>query len=159
MSLYSFEAKTIQGKPTTLEPYAGKVLLVVNTASECGFTGQYAGLDELHRKYKDRGFAVLAFPCNQFGNQEPGDDAKIAEFCDLRFKATFPLFAKIEVNGPGAHPLFEHLKEEAPGLLGTKAIKWNFTKFLVGRDGKVMKRFAPSTKPVELEGAIETALG
>ena len=141
-----------------LSAYAGQVLLIVNTASKCGFTPQYEGLEALHRKYKDRGFEVLGFPCNQFGAQEPGDAAEIANFCTLTYDVTFPVFAKIDVNGAAADPLFEQLKMEAPGLLGSKAIKWNFTKFLVDRSGRVVKRYAPQTKPEELASDIEALL-
>ena len=138
--------------------YADRVLLIVNTASKCGFTPQYEGLEALHRRYADRGFEVLGFPCNQFGHQEPGDAAEIANFCTLTYDVTFPVFAKIDVNGTAADPLFERLKTEAPGLMGTKAIKWNFTKFLVDRGGKVVRRYAPTTKPEELAADIEALL-
>ena len=141
-----------------LSAYAGQVLLIVNTASKCGFTPQYEGLEALYRKYKDRGFAVLAFPCNQFGAQEPGDAAEIANFCSLTYDVTFPVFPKIEVNGANAAPLFEHLKAEAPGLLGSKGIKWNFTKFLVDRSGRAVSRYAPGTKPEAIEADIEKLL-
>ena len=141
-----------------LSAYAGQVLLIVNTASKCGFTPQYEGLEALYRKYKDRGFAVLAFPCNQFGAQEPGDAAEIANFCSLTYDVTFPVFPKIDVNGPQAAPLFEHLKAEAPGVLGSKGIKWNFTKFLVDRAGKTVERYAPTTKPEAIESDIEKLL-
>ncbi|MDB5919758.1 MAG: glutathione peroxidase, partial [Massilia sp.] len=138
--------------------YKGQVLLIVNTASACGFTPQYQGLEKLWRRFRDQGVAVLGFPCNQFGGQEPGDEAAIAAFCEQNYGVSFPLFAKIDVNGANAHPLFAQLKKDAPGLLGTEAVKWNFTKFLVGKDGTVVKRFAPSTKPEELAGAIENLL-
>ena len=151
--------KAADGSEIDLSAYAGQVLLIVNTASQCGFTPQYEGLEALYRKYKDRGFAVLAFPCNQFGAQEPGDAAEIANFCKLSYDVTFPVFAKVEVNGPGATPLFKHLKSEAKGLLGSEGIKWNFTKFLVDRDGKVVDRYAPQTKPEALERDIEALLG
>ncbi|HEX8301047.1 glutathione peroxidase [Sphingomonas sp.] len=141
-----------------LSEHAGQVLLIVNTASKCGFTPQYEGLEALYRKYKDRSFAVLAFPCNQFGAQEPGDAAEIAHFCSLTYDVTFPVFPKIEVNGPHAAPLFEHLKAEAPGVLGLKGIKWNFTKFLVDRSGKTVERYAPTTRPEAIEGDIEKLL-
>jgi len=157
-TVYEFSARSIEGKEQSLADYKGKVLLVVNVASECGFTPQYQGLEELHEKFKERGFAVLGFPCNQFGAQEPGDEAQIKSFCETRFGVSFPLFAKIEVNGPGAHPLYEFLKSSEPGLLGTEAIKWNFTKFLVARDGKPLKRYAPQTKPEAIGGDIEAAL-
>jgi len=156
--IYDIPVKRIDGSETTMREYEGKVLLVVNTASRCGFTPQYKGLEELHRKYKDRGLRVLGFPCNQFGHQEPGDEAEIKSFCNLNYDVGFDLFAKVDVNGDAAHPLFEHLKAEAPGLLGTKAIKWNFTKFLVAPDGKVLERFAPNTAPEELAPKLEALL-
>ena len=146
------------GDDVPLTSYAGHVLLIVNTASKCGFTPQYEGLEALHRKYGGRGFAVLGFPCNQFGAQEPGDAAAIADFCSLTYDVTFPVFAKVEVNGDAAAPLFRQLKRDAPGLLGSEAIKWNFTKFLVDRGGKVIDRFAPTTKPAEIERDIEALL-
>ncbi len=151
--------KTIDGKAAALGDFAGQALVIVNVASRCGFTPQYAGLEALHRRFRARGFAVLGFPCDQFGHQEPGDEAEIKNFCSLNYDVTFPMFAKIEVNGPNAHPLFEALKEEAPGLLGTRAIKWNFTKFLVDRQGRVVRRYAPSDKPETLAEDIQTALG
>ncbi len=150
--------RTADGSETDLSDHQGEVLLIVNTASKCGFTPQYAGLEALYRKYGDRGFAVLAFPCNQFGAQEPGDAAEIANFCALSYDVTFPVYAKIDVNGGDAAPLWRHLKSEAPGLLGSEAIKWNFTKFLVDRAGKVVDRFAPTTTPESMEGAIEKLL-
>ncbi|GGI67455.1 glutathione peroxidase [Polymorphobacter multimanifer] len=150
--------KTIDGRETTLAEWAGEVLLVVNTASKCGFTPQYAGLEALHAKYRDQGFAVLGFPCNQFGAQEPGDEAEIASFCSTKFDVDFPMFAKVEVNGEAAHPLWKALKKAAPGLLGSEAIKWNFTKFLVGRDGRVIERFAPTTTPEQLDARIAALL-
>lgn len=143
------------GSSMPLAAYAGKVLLIVNTASKCGFTPQYAGLEMLHRELGTRGLAVLAFPCNQFGAQEPGDAAKIASFCSLTYDVTFPVFAKIDVNGGGADPLFDRLKAEAPGLLGLRSIKWNFTKFLVDRSGKTFRRYAPTTTPEALRRDIE----
>ncbi len=146
------------GEEQPLSAYEGKVALVVNTASKCGFTPQYKGLESLHQKYKDRGLVILGFPCNQFGKQEPGNAEEIGGFCERNFGVTFPLFAKVDVNGDNAHPLFAHLKQQAPGVLGTKSIKWNFTKFLVGRDGLVVKRFAPKDKPESLESAIEALL-
>jgi glutathione peroxidase len=146
------------GSAADLSAYAGKVLLIVNTASKCGFTPQYEGLEALHRQYGSRGFEVLAFPCNQFGAQEPGDAAEIANFCSLTYAVTFPVFAKVDVNGDAAAPLFRYLKKEAPGLLGSQAIKWNFTKFLVDRSGKVVSRYAPTTKPEELASDIEALL-
>jgi len=157
-TVYDFNARNVEGNDQSLADYKGKVLLVVNVASECGYTPQYAGLEELHRKFKDRGFAVLGFPCNQFGAQEPGSEAQIKTFCETRFGVSFPLFAKIEVNGPQTHPLYEFLKSAEPGLLGTEVIKWNFTKFLVGKDGSVLKRYAPQTKPEAITGDVEAAL-
>jgi glutathione peroxidase len=153
------EVKTIDGAPRKLADYAGKVLLIVNVASKCGFTPQYTGLEALERRFAAKGFEVLGFPCDQFGHQEPGDEAEIKNFCALKYDVTFPMFAKIEVNGDGAHPLYRYLKKQAPGLLGTEAVKWNFTKFLVGRNGKVLKRYAPTDKPEDLAGDIEKALG
>jgi len=155
----SIPVRAADGSEADLSAYAGQVLLIVNTASQCGFTPQYEGLEALHRKYRDRGFAVLAFPCNQFGAQEPGDAAEIANFCKLSYDVTFPVFGKIDVNGPGAAPLFRHLKSEAKGLLGSEGIKWNFTKFLVDREGKVVDRYAPQTKPEALAKDIEKLLG
>ncbi len=146
------------GAEKALADYAGKVLLIVNVASKCGFTPQYAGLEALYRKYRDRGFEILAFPCNQFGGQEPGNAEEIANFCSLTYDVSFPLMAKIEVNGSGADPLYDYLKAARPGLMGSKAIKWNFTKFLVGRDGKPVKRYAPTDKPESLEKDIEALL-
>jgi len=157
--IYEFTTRTLDGKPLPLADFEGKVLLIVNTASECGFTPQYAGLESLHRKYAARGLAVLGFPCNQFGSQEPGDAATIGAFCEKNFGVSFPLSEKIEVNGEGAHPLYRYLTSEAPGILGTTAIKWNFTKFLIDRSGKVVDRYAPTTKPEELEAQIEQLLG
>jgi len=146
------------GATVALDRWAGQVLLIVNTASKCGFTAQYEGLEALHRRYADRGFAVLGFPCNQFGAQEPGDAAEIANFCSLTYDVTFPVFAKVDVNGAGAEPLFDRLKSGAPGLLGSKAIKWNFTKFLVNRAGEVVHRYAPTTKPEQLAADIAALL-
>ena len=146
------------GSESDLSAHKGKVLLVVNVASKCGFTPQYEGLEALHRKYADRGFEVLGFPCNQFGAQEPGNAEEIANFCSLTYDVTFPVFAKIDVNGSSADPLYGELKKQAPGFLGTEGIKWNFTKFLVGRDGKVLKRYAPTDKPESLKADIEAAL-
>jgi glutathione peroxidase len=154
---YDFSAETLDGKPAPLSDYQGKVLLIVNTASKCGFTPQYQGLEALHRKYAERGFEVLGFPCNQFGHQEPGDAAEIASFCSLTYDVSFPMMAKIEVNGPRVHPLYAWLKKEKTGLLGG-GIKWNFTKFLIDREGKVAGRFAPTAEPQSLEGAIEALL-
>jgi glutathione peroxidase len=146
------------GSTVSLERWRGQVLLIVNTASKCGFTPQYEGLEALHRRFADRGFAVLGFPCNQFGAQEPGDAAEIANFCSLTYDVTFPVFAKIDVNGGEADPLFERLKAAAPGVLGTKAVKWNFTKFLVDRSGRVVRRYAPTTKPEDVAADIEALL-
>src|ERR1700758_302141 len=151
--------KSIDGKPAALADFAGQTLLIVNVASECGFTPQYAGLEALHRRFRARGFAVLGFPCDQFGHQEPGDEAEIKNFCTEKYAVTFPMFAKIEVNGANAHPLFKALKQEAPGLLGTEGIKWNFTKFLIDRGHRVLRRYAPTDKPEALAKDIEAALG
>ncbi|MCZ8529336.1 glutathione peroxidase [Alteromonas sp. PRIM-21] len=159
MELYTHPITLNNGEQTTLEQYKGKVLLIVNTASKCGFTPQYEGLEALYKKYKDRGFEVLGFPCDQFGHQEPGNDSDIAQFCSLNFGVSFPLFKKTNVNGPDANPLFEALKQGAPGLLGTKRIKWNFTKFLVNAEGKVLKRYAPTVKPESIEKDIVKLLG
>lgn len=153
-----FTAKLPNGERLDLAAKTGKVLLVVNTASKCGFTPQYDGLEKLWKSYGDKGFEVLAFPCNQFGGQEPGTAEEIDSFCKVNFGVSFPLMAKIEVNGPDADPLFDWLKAEAPGVLGTKAIKWNFTKFLIGRDGKVVKRYAPTDKPESIQKDIEALL-
>ena len=150
--------RAADGTDTDLSAWAGQVLLIVNTASKCGFTPQYEGLEKLHREYKDRGFEVLGFPCNQFGEQEPGDAAQIANFCSLTYDVTFPVFAKVDVNGDAAAPLFQHLKKNARGLLGTEGIKWNFTKFLIDREGNVVDRFAPQTKPEDLAKDIEKLL-
>ena len=158
MNVFDFSAPTLDGKPMDLSAYRGKVLLVVNTASACGFTPQYKGLEELHRQYGERGLVVMGFPCNQFGKQEPGTEAEIGAFCEKNYGVSFPMFAKVDVNGDDAHPLFKHLKGEKPGVLGTEAIKWNFTKFLVGRDGEVVKRYAPQTAPSEIAGDIEELL-
>jgi glutathione peroxidase len=158
MDIYDFAARTIDGKEQKLDAYRGQVMLIVNVASQCGFTPQYEGLQQLSRRYADRGLQVLGFPCDQFGHQEPGDEAQIRGFCTGRFGVTFPMFAKVEVNGAGAHPLYRHLKKEAPGLLGTEAIKWNFTKFLVDRDGKVVARYAPNDEPESIAGDIEKLL-
>ncbi len=157
-AITEFHVKAADGTDVDLKAYAGQVLLIVNTASKCGFTPQYEGLEALHRKYGARGFAVLGFPCNQFGGQEPGDAAEIANFCSLTYDVTFPVFAKIDVNGAHADPLFRQLKEAAPGLLGSEGVKWNFTKFLVDRSGKVVDRYAPTTKPVDLKREIEKLL-
>ena len=157
MSIYDFTAKLNNGSDESLADYKGRVLLIVNTASECGFTPQYKGLQELYAKYKDRGFAILGFPCDQFGHQEPGSDADIRSFCDINYGVTFPLFSKIEVNGDNADPLYKWLKSEKGGLLGDN-IKWNFTKFLVDKKGNVVERYAPTTPPVSIEPEIEKLL-
>ncbi|MFA5965508.1 MAG: glutathione peroxidase [Sphingomonas sp.] len=157
-AITEMSVKAADGSTADLSAYAGKVLLIVNTASKCGFTPQYAGLEALHRELAGRGFEVLGFPCNQFGAQEPGDAAEIANFCSLTYDVTFPMFAKIDVNGTDADPLFEQLKSEAPGLMGSRSIKWNFTKFLVDRSGKTVKRYAPTTKPEEIKADIEALL-
>ena len=159
MNVFDFQAVGIDGTPIDLSRYRGKVLLIVNTASECKFTPQFAGLEAIHRSYAARGLEVLGFPCNQFRGQEPRNEAGIGEFCERNFGVSFPLFAKIDVNGAGAHPLFRHLKHAAPGLLGTELIKWNFTKFLVGRDGEVVKRYAPQATPASIVADIEQLLG
>ncbi|MFV0591811.1 MAG: glutathione peroxidase [Draconibacterium sp.] len=152
-NFYQFSAKSLQGKEIDMEAYKGKTVLVVNTASKCGFTPQYAGLEELNKKYKDQGLAILGFPCNQFGNQEPGDEKSISEGCLINYGVTFQMFSKVDVNGEEAHPIFKYLKNELGGVLGSK-IKWNFTKFLIDKDGKPVKRFAPITKPEKLEPEI-----
>ena len=157
-TVMDFSATLSNGDEVALGDYAGKVLLIVNTASKCGFTPQYTGLESLQKTYSDNGFSVLAFPCNQFGGQEPGAEQDIESFCDLNYQTTFPLFSKIEVNGASSHPLFTHLKSEAPGVLGSKRIKWNFTKFLVNQQGEVVKRYAPSTKPEAIAKDIEALL-
>jgi glutathione peroxidase len=157
-SVYDFSATTIDGKPRKLADYKGKVLLVVNTASKCGFTPQYKGLEALYKKYKDKGLVVLGFPSNQFGAQEPGPESEIAEFCEMNFGVTFPLFSKVDVNGDAAHPLFKYLTSTKKGLLGSEGIKWNFTKFLVDKKGEVVERYAPTTKPEDLVKDIEKAL-
>ncbi|MFT5352993.1 MAG: glutathione peroxidase [Polyangiales bacterium] len=156
--LYDIEVETITGEKHALRDFEGKVILVVNTASACGFTPHYEGLQELHKKYESQGLVVLGFPCNQFGKQEPGANEEIANFCTARFDVTFPMHAKIDVNGDGAHPLFQHLKAAAPGLLGSKGVKWNFTKFLVNRAGDKVTRFASATKPEAMTKAIEDLL-
>lgn len=155
---HEFHATDIDGNARDLAEFKGKVLLIVNVASQCGFTPQYAGLQQLAQRYRDRGLEVLGFPCNQFGQQEPGDATAIKQFCDLNYQVDFPLLAKVDVNGADAHPLWKWLKDEKPGLLGVAAIKWNFTKFLVGRDGRVIKRYAPKDKPEALAADIEAAL-
>ena len=153
-SIYDFSARTIDGVRVSLDDYRGQVLLVVNTASKCGFTPQYEGLEALQRTHHAQGLTVLGFPCNQFGAQEPGDEAEIANFCSLTYDVSFPMFAKIEVNGPGADPLYAYLKKAKPGLLGSEAIKWNFTKFLIDRTGAVVRRYAPADTPESIEGDI-----
>jgi glutathione peroxidase len=157
--VYQFQATTINGNNVALSDYRGSVLLIVNTASKCGFTPQFEGLEKLHEKYAAQGLAILGFPCNQFGKQDPGSNGEIAEFCQLNYGVSFPMFAKIDVNGDATHPLFQHLKKAAPGIFGTEKIKWNFTKFLISRDGKVLARFAPATPPERIEAAIVNALG
>ncbi|TFW02023.1 glutathione peroxidase [Oxalobacteraceae bacterium OM1] len=157
-TVYDFKAAGIDGTPVDLAQYQGKVLLIVNTASECGFTPQYKGLEQVYQQFKDKGVEVLGFPCNQFGKQEPGNAEEISAFCERNYGVSFPLFDKIDVNGDAAHPLFKHLKNEAKGLLGSEAIKWNFTKFLVKKDGTVFKRYAPQTEPKDLLKDIEKLL-
>ncbi|PNU02837.1 glutathione peroxidase [Novosphingobium guangzhouense] len=157
-SIADFTATLPNGEVISLADRVGKVVLVVNTASKCGFTPQYKGLEELWRKYRDRGFEIIAFPCNQFGGQEPGDADEIASFCEVNFGLSFPLMGKVEVNGPDAAPLFDWLKAEAPGFLGSKAIKWNFTKFLIDRQGNVVRRYAPTDKPAALEKDVAKLL-
>ena len=158
-TLYDIPVRTIDGHEQTLAPFQGKVLLIVNTASACGLTPQYAGLEALHRELGPKGLAVLGFPCNQFGAQEPGSEAEIKAFCSLNYDVSFPMFAKIDVNGDESHPLYRHLKAAQPGLLGIEAVKWNFTKFLVGRDGTVLKRYAPTDPPDAIRADVEAALG
>ena len=154
MSLYDIALTTIDGKPASMAKYKDRVLLVVNVASKCGYTPQYAGLEALYRKYKRRGLTVLGFPCDQFGHQEPGDEDAIKQFCSLTYDVTFPMFAKVDVNGPGTHPLYRHLKAARKGLLGTEAVKWNFTKFLVGRNGRVLRRYGPTDTPEAIESDL-----
>jgi len=158
MSIYELSANRLAGDSQSLELFRGQVLLVVNVASRCGFTPQYAGLETLYRRYRDRGFEVLGFPCDQFGHQEPGDDAEIQQFCRTQYDVSFPMFGKIEVNGEGTHPFYVELKKAAPGVLGTESIKWNFTKFLIDRNGQVVKRYAPQDKPESLAADIEALL-
>jgi glutathione peroxidase len=158
VSIYDFHAETIDGQDTAMGAFRDKVVLIVNTASKCGFTPQYKGLEALYRKYKDKGLVVVAFPCNQFGAQEPGDEAEIANFCSLTYDVDFPMMKKVDVNGPTAHPLWKYLKRRQKGVLGTEGVKWNFTKFLVDRKGEVVRRFGPSTEPQALESAIEALL-
>jgi glutathione peroxidase len=154
-SVYDFSAETIAGNDKELSDYQGKVLLVVNTASKCGFTPQFGGLETLYEKYKDQGLEVLGFPCNQFKSQDPGSDGEIAEFCQVNYGVTFPMFSKIDVNGADAHPLYKFLKSEMPGILGSEGIKWNFTKFLIGKDGSPVQRFSPQTRPEALEQFVQ----
>jgi glutathione peroxidase len=158
MSLYDFEALSIDQQPVALSRFKGQVMLIVNTASACGFTPQFAGLEKLHKSYSDQGLVVLGFPCNQFASQDPGDDAQIANFCQKNYGVTFQMMHKIKVNGTEAHPLYQWLTAEAPGILGSKAIKWNFTKFLIGRDGRVIQRYAPQDAPEKIAKDIEAAL-
>lgn len=158
MNLNDISLQTIDGQPQSMADYQGKALLVVNVASKCGFTPQYKGLEELHQRYKDKGLVVMGFPCDQFGNQEPGDEAEIQQFCSLTYDVTFPMFAKVNVNGGDAHPLFKELKKAAPGLLGSESIKWNFTKFLVDPTGQTVKRYAPTDTPASLAKTIEGML-
>ncbi|WP_410982349.1 glutathione peroxidase [Bacillus cereus] len=158
MTVYEFSAKIITGEEKSLREYEGKVLLIVNVASKCGFTPQYKGLQAIYEKYKEQGLEILGFPCNQFGGQEPGTEEEITSFCELNYGVTFPMFAKVDVKGDKSHPLYTYMTDQAPGILGMKAVKWNFTKFLIRRDGKVMDRFAPQTKPEELEKEIEKVL-
>ena len=157
-SLFDIEVRTLAGEDQCMGTYRGRVLLIVNTASRCGFTPQYAGLEALHQRFEDEGLSVLGIPCNQFARQEPGDSEAIRDFCDSRYGGSFPMFEKVEVNGPGTHPLYRHLKAAAPGLLGTRGVKWNFTKFLVARDGKVLLRAGPRETPESLEGPLREAL-
>ena len=158
MTVHDYSAKTIDGEDRTLSDYKGQVMVIVNTASKCGFTPQYKGLENMFREFRGRGLVVLGFPCDQFGHQEPGDENEIKKFCSLNYDVSFPMFSKVDVNGDHAHPLYKYLKNEAPGLLGSRAIKWNFTKFLVGKDGQVMKRYAPTDKPEAIEKDIVAAL-
>ena len=157
-TVYDFQARQINGEDIALSAFKGKVMLIVNTASQCGFRPQFGGLETLHKLYADKGLVVLGFPCNQFGAQDPGQDSEIASFCQLNYGVSFPIMSKIDVNGPSAHPLYTWLSAQAPGLLGSKSIKWNFTKFLVGANGKVIKRYAPLDKPADLARDIEAAL-
>lgn len=157
-SVHAFDAVSIQGEPVAFEQFRGKVLLIVNTASACGFTPQLAGLEQLHQTFSDRGLMVIGFPCNQFGGQDPGSNTEIADFCQRNYGVGFPMMSKVEVNGSNAHPLWRWLTAEAPGILGSQAIKWNFTKFLIGKDGQVIRRYAPQDAPEKLVSAIEQAL-
>ena len=158
VSIYDFEAQSIEGKPARLASQRGKVMLIVNTASACGFTPQFTGLEKVWETYRDKGLVVLGFPSNEFGGQDPGSDGEIASFCELNYGVSFPMMSKVKVNGADAHPLWKWLTAEAPGILGSKSVKWNFTKFLVGRDGKVLKRYAPTDKPESITADIEAAL-
>jgi glutathione peroxidase len=158
MSIYDYTIKNTASEDIEMSLYKDKVLLIINTASKCGFTGQYEGLENIYETYKDQGVEVLGFPCNQFGGQEPGSDSEIQEFCKMKFGIKFPVFSKIDVNGDDAHPLYEYLKSQAPGLLGSEKIKWNFTKFLVARDGTVLKRYAPTDKPEKIQKELEKLL-
>ena len=157
-TVYDFQAQSISGNEIDLSDFKGQVLLIVNSASKCGFTPQFGGLEELHKTYAGKGLVVVGFPCNQFGSQDPGADGEIAEFCQVNYGVSFPMMGKVDVNGPTAHPLYKWLSAEAPGLLGSKSIKWNFTKFLVGKDGQVIKRYAPTDKPADLAKDVEAAL-
>ena len=157
-TVYDFDARQIDGKDISLAQFKGKVMLIVNTASQCGFTPQFGGLEALYKSHAGKGLVVLGFPCNQFGSQDPGNDSEISAFCELNYGVSFPMMAKIDVNGPAAHPLYQWLSSEAPGLLGSKAIKWNFTKFLVGKDGKVIRRYAPTDKPQDMAKDVDAAL-
>ena len=157
-SVYDFSATTIRGEQKPLADYRGKVMLIVNTASKCGLTPQFEGLEKIHQKFADRGLAVLGFPCNQFAHQDPGNNSEIESFCQMNYGVSFPMYEKIDVNGANAHPLFNYLKEQAPGILGSKGIKWNFTKFLVDKTGQVVKRYAPATKPEDIEQDIAALL-
>ena len=158
MSIYDIEVTTIEGQPQRIEAYRGQTLLVVNVASKCVFTPQYKGLQALYDQYRDKGFTILGFPCNQFGHQEPGDEKEIQNFCSLTYQVTFPMFAKVNVNGGDTHPLFKHLKSEQKGLLGSESIKWNFTKFLIGPDGSVLKRYAPTDTPEKIGAELAATL-
>jgi glutathione peroxidase len=157
-NIYDFTARQIDGRDISLADFRGKVMLIVNTASQCGFTPQFGGLEALHKSHAAKGLAVLGFPCNQFGSQDPGNDGEISSFCEVNYGVTFPMMSKIDVNGPAAHPLYQWLSAEAPGLLGSKSIKWNFTKFLVGKDGQVIRRYAPTDKPESIAKDIDAAL-
>lgn len=157
-TLYDFDARLIDGRTVSMSAFRGKVVLVVNTASQCGFTPQFDGLEQLHKRYDEKGLAVLGFPCNQFGSQDPGEDGEIATFCQVNYGVSFPMMSKVDVNGPAAHPLYQWLKAEAPGLLGSEAIKWNFTKFLIGKNGQVIRRYASMHKPADIAADIEQAL-